>query len=123
MTAIALSDRSTRANEMLRLGDRTRIRRAQLRQDIKTGRVDPRRIIARPPAYVLTMPVFELMQLTPRYRRMRTVEDRGQDLALRRLNMAAAHHNVNLFTPLGELTPRQREWLIAALDPAQGDTN
>lgn len=80
----------------------TRLERARIRRLLKAGELCPLQVIRTPPAPLLTMAVLDLLDVLPRVHRRKT----------RRLNPIAAEANVNLLTPLGELTTRQREWLV-----------
>lgn len=55
------------------------------------------------------MRVFELLEAAPHVGRKK----------IERVNLVAAAHRVNIMRPIGSLSARSREWLIAQLPPLQ----
>lgn len=94
----------SQVHEALVLANERRQALKQYRRDVRSGDLDPRDVL-RNPGHVDIIAVHEFLDWVPGFGERR----------LRKLNMVAARSGVNLFTPLGELSPRQREWLIAAI--------
>jgi hypothetical protein len=83
-----------------------RRRRAELAAEIRRGAESLAAVIGDPPPEVGTMRVFALLERTIAGR----LDYRRQRIAM--LNMAAAANGVNLMHRLGDLTVRERLWLI-----------
>lgn len=85
-----------------------RAERARLRERVYAGDVAFADVLLDPPECMKTIRVdMALHWLVGRHE-----EGRAR---VARLNLRAAAENVNLLRSLGELTPRQREWLVEHL--------
>lgn len=96
----------TRAQRMdaLQQANQIRFGRARLKKLMRRGMVDVTVLITRPPAYLETMRVYDLLCAIPQCGPSRVRQ------LMRRLNIAEAK-------TLGGLSPRQRAELVAALRP------
>lgn len=88
--------------EALRRANEIRSRRAQLKKDLKAGRVSITAIIAEPPEFVLTAKVFDMLMAVPKY---------GKVKATRFLN----HCRISQGKTIGGLSDRQRAELLELL--------
>ena len=88
--------------EALRRANDIRSRRAQLKKDLKSGRVQIRDVIADPPEYVLTAKVFDMLLAVPKY---------GKVKATRFIN----HCRISQGKTVGGLSERQRNELVDLL--------
>lgn len=102
MTATIDRARAQRLSALERAND-IRIRRAALKRDIKTGRVDPVDIIAEPPSWARGLQVYELLSQIPRWGRVK-------------VNRRLAAANVPPGRTLGQMTVSQRIAVIANLE-------
>jgi hypothetical protein len=88
-------DALARANEI-------RIRRAQLKRDLKAGRHSIQALLADPPEYVETAKVFDMLLAVPKYGRVK-------------VNKILAHCRIAPSKTIGGLSERQRSELISLL--------
>lgn len=88
--------------EALKKGDAIRLRRANLKRDLKAGRVLVQDLLEEPPEYALRMKVIDIILNVPKF---------GPIKANHVLHMS----QLSLNKTLGELTPRQRTMLIVRL--------
>jgi hypothetical protein len=75
--------------------------RGRLRAQLRSGEITPASVLLERPECARDMRVLDVLDAS------RGISGR----ALRRFNVAAAREWVNLLTPVGELTDRQRDWL------------
>jgi hypothetical protein len=85
----------TRANEI-------RTKRAQLKRDLKAGRVAIHELLMEPPTYVETAKVFDLLLAVPKYGRVKA-------------NKILTQCRISPSKTIGGLSPRQRAELVALL--------
>jgi hypothetical protein len=85
--------------EALRRANEIRVRRAQLKKDLKEGRVRVERILGSPPDYVETAKVFDILMAVPKFGRVK---------AARFLNQC----RISQSKTVGGLSERQRAELI-----------
>jgi hypothetical protein len=95
--------------------NRVRLARAQLKRDLKAGRVSIYDLLAEPPEWIETMPVAQLLQAVPG---IGPVKARGM---LQRTGISASKTvgSISWRTVAG-LSPRQRGELLAATVPYRG---
>lgn len=79
-----------------------RSRRAQLKKDLKSGRVQINDVISDPPDYVMTAKVFDMLLAVPKY---------GKVKATRFIN----HCRISQGKTVGGLSERQRNELVDLL--------
>lgn len=84
----------------------TRSRRAQLKRDIKAGRQEATALLANPPAWILTMKVWDLLLAVPKYGRVKV----NKKLSVVRISPSKT---------LGGMSERQRGELVALLGGSQ----
>ncbi|HJZ60698.1 MAG TPA: integration host factor, actinobacterial type [Miltoncostaeaceae bacterium] len=89
--------------EALRRANEIRSQRAQLKKDLKTGKVHIREIIQSPPDYVMTAKVFDMLLAVPKY---------GKVKATRFIN----HCRISQGKTVGGLSERQRNELMELLN-------
>ncbi len=77
-------------------------RRAQLKRDLKAGRVSIDELLLEPPDYVQTAKVFELLLAVPKYGRVK-------------VNKLLAQCRISPSKTVGGLSERQRDELVALL--------
>jgi hypothetical protein len=85
--------------EALRRANDIRVRRAQLKKDLKEGRVQIDEILRQPPEYVSTAKVFDILMAVPKFGRVK---------AARFLNQA----RISQSKTVGGLSERQRAELV-----------
>jgi hypothetical protein len=85
--------------EALKRANDIRVKRAQLKKDLKAGRVLVEQILAAPPAYVETAKVFDMLMAVPKFGRVK---------AARFLNQC----RISQSKTVGGLSERQRAELI-----------
>jgi hypothetical protein len=85
--------------EALRRANDIRVRRAQLKKDLKEGRVQIDEILRHPPEYVSTAKVFDILMAVPKFGRVK---------AARFLNQA----RISQSKTVGGLSERQRAELV-----------
>ncbi len=88
--------------DALRRANDIRSRRAQLKKDLKSGRVQIKDVIAAPPDYVMTAKVFDMLLAVPKY---------GKVKATRFIN----HCRISQGKTVGGLSERQRNELVDLL--------
>ena len=86
--------------EALRRANDIRVRRAQLKKDLKDGRVSIEKILLDPPEYVSTAKVFDMLMAVPKLGRVK---------ATRFLNLC----RISQSKTVGGLSERQRSELVA----------
>ncbi len=89
--------------EALKRANHIRVRRAQLKKDLKDGRVRVEAVLADPPDYVETAKVFDILMAVPKFGRVK---------AARFLNQC----RISQSKTVGGLSERQRAELIALFD-------
>ena len=85
--------------EALQRANNIRVRRAQLKKDLKDGKVRIEEILGDPPEYVSTAKVFDMLMAVPKFGRVK---------AARLLN----HCRISQSKTVGGLSERQRAELI-----------
>ena len=85
--------------EALKRANDIRVRRAQLKKDLKDGRVGIEDVLLRPPAYVETAKVFDILMAVPKFGRVK---------ATRLLNQC----RISQSKTVGGLSERQRTELV-----------
>lgn len=85
--------------EALKRANHIRVRRAQLKKDLKAGSVGIKEILREPPEYVATAKVFDMLMALPKFGRVK---------ASRYLNQA----RISQAKTVGGLSDRQRSELI-----------
>jgi len=85
--------------EALKRANDIRVRRAQLKKDLKDGRVRVEEVLSRPPDYVETAKVFDILMAVPKFGRVK---------AARFLNQC----RISQSKTVGGLSERQRTELI-----------
>ena len=85
--------------EALKRANDIRVKRAQLKKDLKAGHVDIEAILGAPPAYVETAKVFDMLMAVPKFGRVK---------AARFLNQC----RISQSKTVGGLSDRQRHELI-----------
>jgi hypothetical protein len=88
-------DALQRANEI-------RTRRAQLKRDLKAGRYSIHQLLAKPPEYVETAKVFDMLLAVPKYGRVK-------------VNKILAQCRISPSKTIGGLSERQRSELVSLL--------
>ena len=85
-----------RANEV-------RIKRAQLKRDLKAGRLTIHTLLLNPPEYLETAKVFDMLLAVPKYGRVKA-------------NKILAHCRIAPSKTIGGLSERQRSELVSLLN-------
>jgi hypothetical protein len=85
--------------EALKRANEIRVRRAQLKKDLKDGRVNVEEILSDPPDYVETAKVFDILMAVPKFGRVK---------AARFLNQC----RISQSKTVGGLSDRQRTELV-----------
>jgi hypothetical protein len=88
--------------DALRRANEIRVRRAQLKKDLKTGDVQIETILNDPPSYVETAKVFDMLMAVPKFGRVK---------AARFLNQC----RISQSKTVGGLSERQRAELVGLL--------
>ena len=88
-------DALQRANEI-------RTRRAQLKKDLKAGRVSIHKLLTQPPEYVETAKVFDMLLAVPKYGRVKA-------------NKVLQQCRISPSKTIGGLSERQRTELVGLL--------
>jgi hypothetical protein len=88
-------DALNRANEI-------RTQRAQLKRDLKGGRVSIHQLLLEPPAYVETAKVFDMLLAVPKYGRVK-------------VNKVLTQCRISPSKTIGGLSERQRAELVSLL--------
>jgi hypothetical protein len=89
--------------EALKRANDIRVRRAQLKKDLKDGRVRVEDVLGDPPDYVETAKVFDILLAVPKFGRVK---------AARFLNQC----RISQSKTVGGLSERQRAELVALFD-------
>jgi hypothetical protein len=79
-----------------------RTKRAQLKRDLKAGRLSIHALLLNPPEYLETAKVFDMLLAVPKYGRVKT-------------NKILAHCRISPSKTIGGLSDRQRSELISLL--------
>jgi hypothetical protein len=88
--------------EALKRANEIRVRRAQLKRDLKSGDVQIEKILSNPPGYVETAKVFDMLMAVPKFGRVK---------AARFLNQC----RISQSKTVGGLSERQRAELVGLL--------
>ena len=88
--------------EALQRENDIRSRRAQLKRDLKAGRQPIRELLLKPPDYLLTAKVFDLLLAVPKYGRVK-------------VNKILSQCRISPSKTLGGLSERQRRELVALM--------
>ena len=88
--------------DALRRANDIRVRRAQLKKDLKAGTVQVETVLSHPPAYVETAKVIDILMAVPKFGRVK---------AARFLNQC----RISQSKTVGGLSERQRAELVALL--------
>jgi hypothetical protein len=88
--------------DALQRANQIRSRRAQLKRDLKAGRITIDRLLADPPDYVLTAKVFDMLLAVPKYGRVKA-------------NKLLVQCRISPSKTIGGLSERQRTELVALL--------
>jgi S13-like H2TH domain len=89
--------------EALKRANEIRVRRAQLKKDLKDGRVQIEDVLRDPPEYVETAKVFDILMAVPKFGRVK---------AARFLNQC----RISQSKTVGGLSERQRAELLSLFD-------
>jgi hypothetical protein len=88
--------------DALARANRIRTERAQLKRDLKAGRLAIHKLLQNPPEYVETAKVFDMMLAVPKYGRVK-------------VNKILAHCRIAPSKTIGGLSERQRSELVSLL--------
>ena len=88
--------------EALERANEIRTRRAQLKRDLKGGRVKIHDLLLEPPTYVETAKVFDMLLAVPKYGRVK-------------VNRILPHCRISPSKTIGGLSERQRNELVSFL--------
>jgi hypothetical protein len=88
--------------EALHRANEIRTRRAQLKRDLKGGRVSIHDLLLDPPEYVETAKVFDMLLAVPKYGRVK-------------VNKVLVSCRISPSKTIGGLSPRQRAELVGLL--------
>ena len=86
--------------EALKKANSVRSERAQLKRDIKAGRIKIQGLLLDPPAYLESAKVFDLLLTVPKYGRVK-------------VNRALTHCRISPSKTIGGLSQRQRNELVS----------
>ena len=101
--AAAAPERSlTQRMEALQRANEIRTRRAQLKRDLKAGRVSIHDLLLEPPEYVETAKVFDMLLAVPKYGRVK-------------VNKVLVTCRISPSKTIGGLSQRQRTELVSML--------
>ena len=101
--AAAAPERSlTQRMEALERANQIRTRRAQLKRDLKAGRVSIHNLLLDPPEYLETAKVFDLLLAVPKYGRVK-------------VNRILTQCRISPSKTVGGLSERQRNELVSFL--------
>jgi S13-like protein len=89
--------------EALKRANEIRVRRAQLKKDLKDGRLQIEEVLREPPEYVETAKVFDILMAVPKFGRVK---------AARFLNQC----RISQSKTVGGLSERQRAELLSLFD-------
>jgi hypothetical protein len=88
--------------DALQRANQIRTRRAQLKRDLKAGRVSIQTLLLDPPEYVLTAKVFDMLLAVPKYGRVK-------------VNKVLQQCRISPSKTIGGLSQRQRTELVGQL--------
>jgi hypothetical protein len=88
--------------EALQRANDIRTRRAQLKRDLKGGRVSVQKLLLQPPTYVETAKVFDMLLAVPKYGRVK-------------VNKILQQCRISPSKTIGGLSERQRAELVGML--------
>ena len=88
--------------EALKRANDIRVRRAQLKKDLKDGSVQIEEVLRKPPAYVETAKVFDMLLAVPKYGRVK-------------VNKVLVQCRISPSKTIGGLSQRQRTELVSML--------
>jgi hypothetical protein len=88
--------------DALQRANAIRTRRAQLKRDLKAGRVSINTLLAQPPEYVETAKVFDMLLAVPKYGRVKA-------------NKVLQQCRISPSKTIGGLSERQRNELVSLL--------
>ena len=88
--------------DALARANRIRTERAQLKRDLKAGRLSIHTLLLNPPEYVETAKVFDMLLAVPKYGRVK-------------VNKILAHCRISPSKTIGGLSERQRSELVSLL--------
>ena len=88
--------------DALRRANEIRVRRAQLKKDLKNGRARIEDILRNPPGYVETAKVFDMLLAVPKYGRVK-------------VNKVLVQCRISPSKTIGGLSQRQRTELVGPL--------
>jgi hypothetical protein len=88
--------------DALQRANRIRTERAQLKRDLKAGRLSIHTLLLKPPEYVETAKVFDMLLAVPKYGRVK-------------VNKILAHCRISPSKTIGGLSERQRSELVSLL--------
>ena len=88
--------------DALQRANAIRTRRAQLKRDLKAGRVSIHTLLREPPDYVETAKVFDMLLAVPKYGRVK-------------VNRILTHCRISPSKTIGGLSERQRNELVSYL--------
>ena len=88
--------------DALQRANQIRTRRAQLKKDLKAGRVSIHTLLLDPPEYLQTAKVFDLLLAVPKYGRVK-------------VNRILTHCRISPSKTIGGLSERQRNELVSYL--------
>ena len=101
--SVAAPERSlTQRMEALHRANEIRTRRAQLKRDLKGGRVTIHDLLLEPPEYVETAKVFDMLLAVPKYGRVK-------------VNKVLVQCRISPSKTIGGLSQRQRAELVSML--------
>jgi hypothetical protein len=92
----------TQRMEALQRANDIRTRRAQLKRDLKGGRVTIQKLLLDPPEYLETAKVFDMLLAVPKYGRVK-------------VNKVLQHCRISPSKTIGGLSERQRTELVSLL--------
>jgi hypothetical protein len=88
--------------DALARANRIRTKRAQLKRDLKAGRLSIHALLLNPPEYLETAKVFDMLLAVPKYGRVK-------------VNKILAHCRISPSKTIGGLSERQRSELVSLL--------
>jgi len=88
--------------DALRRANEIRVRRAQLKKDLKNGNAQIEQILRNPPGYVETAKVFDMLLAVPKYGRVK-------------VNKVLQQCRISPSKTIGGLSQRQRTELVSML--------
>jgi hypothetical protein len=92
----------TQRMDALKRANEIRTERAQLKRDLKAGRIGIQSLLLNPPEYLATAKVFDLLLAVPKYGRVKA-------------NRILTHCRISPSKTIGGLSERQRNELVSYL--------